>query len=502
MSNDNEPGGLERHDTCAECGVSIVRYSEDTGLLPDEWSGERYATHHWRACELHKALRAERGRVEASDEANRSLSRGLAGAMKALRHPRVGVAVLVRNRRGRLLMIRRAGSHGAGTWSVPGGALECGETVAECAARELREETGIEAAPRVLPALWTITDMGADGGVWVTFYAVADLANTPDLRLERAKISDAAWVRHGDAWPGALFLPFQRLLDAGADPHKAGAWSESTMERWAPATPLPWFTAYTGIHSHPRTAEYNAADDAIPDDAPEDDPRWDALPETCVAHVPAVAGDTPGPDAAQDARYIVHACNSYQALVEAVELRDREIARLTADRDAALADCDRLGVRDGHGQSCYYCGAACNSAAGDPGRWPVGLPHADAPGVVKWHHAACVASRLAPDKAAPAVRRNGGIRCDVEDGPCACGAWHHSADTAARVAALISEAHASGRRGQSIAGFAGAWHQDIKTLTETQREAVNAAHEEGEAMWVAQCEARAKNARQQKPEAE
>lgn len=50
--------------------------------------------------------------------------------------------------------------------------------------------------------------------------------------------------------------------------------------------------------------------------------------------------------------------------------------------------------REGHGQPCYYCGEPCDGFAGEPSRWPVGLPHKEAPGVVKWHHAGCVMERL------------------------------------------------------------------------------------------------------------
>src|SRR5205823_1617712 len=44
-----------------------------------------------------------------------------------------------------LLMIRRGRGPAAGEWSVPGGRVESGETLAEAVVRELAEETGIEA---------------------------------------------------------------------------------------------------------------------------------------------------------------------------------------------------------------------------------------------------------------------------------------------------------------------------------------------------------------------
>jgi ADP-ribose pyrophosphatase YjhB (NUDIX family) len=53
----------------------------------------------------------------------------------------VAVSVFVRDARGRVLLIHRTDND---LWSLPGGGQEIGETVAETAVRETREETGIE----------------------------------------------------------------------------------------------------------------------------------------------------------------------------------------------------------------------------------------------------------------------------------------------------------------------------------------------------------------------
>lgn len=48
-------------------------------------------------------------------------------------------------RDGKVLLIKRGKEPYREHWSLPGGSQETGETLEECAIRELREETGIEA---------------------------------------------------------------------------------------------------------------------------------------------------------------------------------------------------------------------------------------------------------------------------------------------------------------------------------------------------------------------
>lgn len=45
---------------------------------------------------------------------------------------------------GSLLLVRRGHGPAAGEWSVPGGRVEWGETLAEAVIREVEEETGLE----------------------------------------------------------------------------------------------------------------------------------------------------------------------------------------------------------------------------------------------------------------------------------------------------------------------------------------------------------------------
>ena len=57
--------------------------------------------------------------------------------------PELCVGAVVVNR-GAILLIRRGTPPGEGLWSVPGGRVQRGESLADAARRELREETGLE----------------------------------------------------------------------------------------------------------------------------------------------------------------------------------------------------------------------------------------------------------------------------------------------------------------------------------------------------------------------
>ena len=58
-------------------------------------------------------------------------------------HPIVGVgAVIIENKK--ILMVRRATEPLKGEWSLPGGVVELGETLADAVKREVREETGFK----------------------------------------------------------------------------------------------------------------------------------------------------------------------------------------------------------------------------------------------------------------------------------------------------------------------------------------------------------------------
>ena len=62
------------------------------------------------------------------------------------KRPLVGVGAIIL-RRDRILMAQRGKEPLKGSWSLPGGALETGESLADGVRREVREETGLDIRP-------------------------------------------------------------------------------------------------------------------------------------------------------------------------------------------------------------------------------------------------------------------------------------------------------------------------------------------------------------------
>ena len=107
-------------------------------------------------------------------------------------NPLVGVgAVIVRDNR--VLLIRRGNAPLLGEWSLPGGVLECGETLRDATIREAREETGLTVETGEMLGVFERIIRSEDGLVRYHYVLVDFLCRvvTGDLKSG----SDAADVR-------------------------------------------------------------------------------------------------------------------------------------------------------------------------------------------------------------------------------------------------------------------------------------------------------------------
>jgi len=122
---------------------------------------------------------------------------------------RVGVATIIL-REGAILLGERIGSHGANTWATPGGHLELGESIEDCAKREVLEETGL-IVDSIEKFTFTNDIFEKEGKHYVTLFVVASSASGEPQVTEPDKCKQWKWCRLDDL-PEPLFLPLINLL--------------------------------------------------------------------------------------------------------------------------------------------------------------------------------------------------------------------------------------------------------------------------------------------------
>ena len=109
--------------------------------------------------------------------------------------PIVGVGAVV-VREGAVLLVKRASEPLKGQWSLPGGAVELGETLREAIKREVREETGLEID--ILDVIEVFDRITRDSENRPRYhYVLVDFLCTPVAGSARAgsDVEAVAWAR-------------------------------------------------------------------------------------------------------------------------------------------------------------------------------------------------------------------------------------------------------------------------------------------------------------------
>lgn len=135
------------------------------------------------------------------------------------RNPVVVVGAVCR-RQGRVLLCRRAIEPRQGYWTIPAGYLELGETTAEGAAREVREEANAEIAIDALLALYNVPRISQVQVIYAARLMSPEVAPGDEslevglfawdeLPWEALAFPSVGWAlrHHRDFDPGAPFAP-------------------------------------------------------------------------------------------------------------------------------------------------------------------------------------------------------------------------------------------------------------------------------------------------------
>jgi ADP-ribose pyrophosphatase YjhB (NUDIX family) len=125
----------------------------------------------------------------------------------------IGVCLLRPHNGGEVLLARRGRPPGLGSWSLPGGAQELGETAEAAARRELGEETGLTAGELTLVANVDSIHRDADGRVRY-HYTILDFAGLAEggTLSPGDDVAEVRWAPLSDLGPYALWSEAIRVI--------------------------------------------------------------------------------------------------------------------------------------------------------------------------------------------------------------------------------------------------------------------------------------------------
>lgn len=92
---------------------------------------------------------------------------------------------------GRVLLVRRGQPPMQGQWSIPGGAVELGETLHQAVVREVEEETGLRVVPAAFLTTFDRIARDADGRVQYHYILIDFLCHPADAAAPLVPGSDA-----------------------------------------------------------------------------------------------------------------------------------------------------------------------------------------------------------------------------------------------------------------------------------------------------------------------
>ncbi|HBB76182.1 MAG: DNA mismatch repair protein MutT [Candidatus Levybacteria bacterium RIFOXYA1_FULL_41_10] len=132
-----------------------------------------------------------------------------------IQRPEAGIGVIILKNK-KVLLLKREGIAGDGTWCFPGGHIELNESFEEAAKRETIEESGIQIKNVSVVAV-TNDILKTDNKHYVTVFVISDYDSGEEKLMEPNKSSEIKWF-DWDRLPKPLFLPIENLLKQNFNP--------------------------------------------------------------------------------------------------------------------------------------------------------------------------------------------------------------------------------------------------------------------------------------------
>lgn len=120
--------------------------------------------------------------------------------------------IILIDKDGKVLVIRRGDDPFKGLWALPGGCLNAGEPFLDAAIREAMEETSIDLSQVRLVEVGTYGAPGRDPRGRVVSIAFAARLTEPVTAVAGDDAAEARWVNPGDALRDGLAFDHDRIL--------------------------------------------------------------------------------------------------------------------------------------------------------------------------------------------------------------------------------------------------------------------------------------------------
>lgn len=131
--------------------------------------------------------------------------------MEELIRPRVGVATIIKQDN-KILLGHRKSQLGFDTWGLPGGKLDFGEEIKDCAIRELKEETNLTTTADNLKLIGVTNAVYDNETHYITIIYEVDVYVGKIKIMEPDKLYEWKFFSYNEL-PKNLFLPFKNFIE-------------------------------------------------------------------------------------------------------------------------------------------------------------------------------------------------------------------------------------------------------------------------------------------------